>query len=211
MENIARIAKKHDLLIIADDIYGSFSYAEPFLPMMSLEGMEERTITINSFSKNFTMTGWRIGNIIAPDNIISVIQQINENVVFTAPSISQRAAIYALRNRTEIQPPMVEEYRSRVFYAAERINKIPRLSVLSPKGTLYLFINIKEMGLTSAEASELILNEAHVLGIPGNAFGDCGEGYLRIACTVNKETLKEAFDRIEEMDIFNEKIIDLSI
>ncbi|SHJ60715.1 Aspartate/methionine/tyrosine aminotransferase [Dethiosulfatibacter aminovorans DSM 17477] len=210
MENIAAIAKKHDLLIIADDIYGSFSYQEPFIPMVTLDGMRERTITINSFSKDFTMTGWRVGNIIAPDNIISVIQQINENVVFTAPSISQRGAIYALRNRKTVQPPMIEEYRKRAFYAAERINSIPKLSVLPPKGTFYLFVNIKEMGMTSAEASELILNEAHVLGIPGNAFGYCGEGYLRIACTVNMDKLKEAFDRIEKMDIFCEKIIGLS-
>ena len=202
MENIARIAKKHDLIVVADDIYGSFSYQEPFIPMATLNGMRERTITINSFSKDYTMTGWRVGNIIAPDYIISVIQQINENVVFTSPSVSQRAAIHALRNRETIQPPMVEEYRSRSFYAAERINNIPKLSVLSPKGTFYLFVNIKKMGITSEEASELILNEAHVLCIPGNAFGDCGEGYLRFACTVNKETLKEAFDRIEKMKIF---------
>lgn len=210
MENIAAIAKKHDLLVVADDIYGSFSYQEPFIPMATLDGMRERTITINSFSKDFTMTGWRVGNIIAPDNIISVIQQINENVVFTAPSISQRGAIYALRNRKTIQPPMIEEYRKRAFYSAERINSIPKLSVLPPKGTFYLFVNIKEMGMTSADASELILKEAHVLGIPGNAFGDCGEGYLRIACTVNMDKLKEAFDRIENMDIFCEKIIGLS-
>jgi aspartate/methionine/tyrosine aminotransferase len=207
MNNIAEIAKKHDLLVVADDIYGSFSYVEPFTPMITIEGMEERTITINSFSKDFTMTGWRVGNIIAPDYIIEVIQQINENVVFTAPSVSQRAAIHALRNRSIVQPPMIKEYKERVFYAAERINNIPRLSVLSPKGTFYLFINIKETGLTSAEASELILKEAHVLGIPGNAFGDCGEGYLRIACTVDTDTLKEAFDRIEIMDIFHKKII----
>lgn len=206
IENIARIAKKHDLLVIADDIYGSFSYQEPFIPIVTLDGMRERTITINSFSKDFTMTGWRIGNIIAPDYIVSIIQQINENVVFTAPSVSQRAAIHALRNRATVQPPMVEEYRNRVIYAAERINNIPKLSVLSPKGTFYLFVNIKEMGMTSAEASKLILNEAHVLGIPGNAFGDCGEGYLRIACTVNMERLKEAFDRIEKIDIFERDV-----
>jgi aspartate/methionine/tyrosine aminotransferase len=206
MENVASMAKKHDLIVIADDIYGSFSYVEPFIPMITLDGMRERTITINSFSKDFTMTGWRVGNIIAPDYIVSVIQQINENVVFTAPSISQRGAIYALRNRTIVQPDAIEEYRKRVFYASKRINNIPKLSVLSPKGTFYLFVNIKKMGMTSAEASELILNEAHVLGIPGNAFGDCGEGYLRFACTVNIETLKEAFDRIEKMGIFNEKI-----
>lgn len=200
MEKIARIAVKHDLIVISDDIYTAFSYQNPFVPFGSLPGMRDRTIILNSFSKNFTMTGWRVGNIIAPDYIIRVIQQINENVVFTAPSISQRAAIHALRHRAEVQPPMVEEYRKRMFYAAERINAIPKLSVISPpKGSFYLFINIKDTGLTSEEAAEKILKQAHVLTLPGNAFGACGEGYVRIACTVNVEILKEAFDRIEQI------------
>lgn len=200
MKRIAELAVKHDLIVISDDIYTAFSYQNPFVPFASLAGMRERTIILNSFSKNFTMTGWRVGNIIAPDYIIKVIQQINENVVFTAPSISQRAAIHALRHRAEIQPPMVEEYRKRMFYAAERINRIPKLSVISPpKGSFYLFINIKETGLTSQEAAEKILEEAHVLMLPGSAFGSCGEGYVRIACTVSVEALKEAFDRIERI------------
>ena len=200
MEKIAEIAERHDLIVIADDIYTAFSYQNPFVPFGSLPGMKERTIFLNSFSKNFTMTGWRVGNIIAPDYIIKVIQQINENVVFTAPSISQRAAIHALRHRAEVQPPMVEEYRKRMFYAAERINQIPKLSVIyPPKGSFYLFMNIKETGLSSVEAADRILEEAHVLMLPGDAFGTCGEGYVRIACTVNVDTLKEAFDRIEKI------------
>ena len=200
MEKIAEIAERHDLIVIADDIYTAFSYQNPFVPFGSLPGMKERTIILNSFSKNFTMTGWRVGNIIAPDYIIKVIQQINENVVFTAPSISQRAAIHALRHRAEVQPPMVEEYRKRMFYAAERINQIPKLSVIyPPKGSFYLFMNIKETGLSSVEAADRILEEAHVLMLPGDAFGTCGEGYVRIACTVNVDTLKEAFDRIEKI------------
>jgi len=203
MKEIAQIAEKYDLLVISDDIYTSFSFQNPFVPFASLQGMKERTIIINSFSKNFTMTGWRVGNIIAPDYIIRVIQQINENVVFTAPSISQRAAIYALRHRHEIQPPMIEEYRKRMFYAAERIDRIPKLSVIyPPKGSFYLFMNIKKTGLSSLEAADLILREAHVLVLPGDAFGKCGEGYVRIACTVNVETLKEAFDRIEKIEQF---------
>ncbi|MEL7648532.1 MAG: pyridoxal phosphate-dependent aminotransferase [Sedimentibacter sp.] len=202
LENIRDIAVKHDLIVISDDIYTSFCFDEPFVPIASIEGMKERTIIINSFSKNFTMTGWRIGNIIAPDYIIKVIQQINENVVFTSPSISQRGAIYALKNRDIIQPDMIREYRDRVFYAAERINNIPNMSVLKPKGTFYLFVNIKKTGLSSAQISDMILREAHVLTIPGIAFGDCGEGYVRIACTLSIDKLKEAFDRIQNMKIF---------
>ncbi len=199
MQKIAEIAEKYDLIVVSDDIYTAFSYQNPFVPFASLPGMKERTIIINSFSKNFTMTGWRVGNIIAPDYIIKIVQQINENVVFTAPSISQRAAIFALHHRDEVQPPMVEEYRKRMFYAAERINAIPKLSVIyPPKGSFYLFINIKGTGLGSVDAADMILREAHVLTLPGNAFGECGEGYVRIACTVGIDTLKEAFDRIEK-------------
>lgn len=203
MKQIAEIAEKYDLLVISDDIYTAFSYQNQFVPFGSLDGMRERTIILNSFSKNFTMTGWRVGNIIAPDYIIRTIQQINENVVFTAPSISQRAALHALRHRHEIQPAMIEEYRKRVFYAAERINQIPKMHVIyPPRGSFYLFINIKETGLSSEEAAEQILEEAHVLMLPGNAFGTCGEGYLRIACTVGVDVLKDAFDRIEKMILF---------
>ncbi|XVG95962.1 pyridoxal phosphate-dependent aminotransferase [Eubacteriales bacterium KG127] len=200
MEKIAEVAVKYNLVVISDDIYTSFSYQNKFVPFASLPGMKNRTIILNSFSKNFTMTGWRVGNIIAPDYIIKIIQQINENVVFTAPSISQRAAMYALRYRNEIQPPMIDEYKKRMFYAAERINNIPKLSVLyPPKGSFYLFMNIKKTGLTSVEATDKILADAHVLMLPGNAFGKCGEGYIRIACTVNIDILKTAFDRIEKI------------
>ena len=203
MEKIAAIAEKYDLIVISDDIYTSFSYQNPFVPFASLPGMKERTIIINSFSKNFTMTGWRVGNIIAPDYIIRTIQQINENVVFTAPSISQRAAIYALRNRETVQPEMVAEYKKRMFFAAERINEIPKMSVIyPPKGSFYLFINIKKSGLTSEEAADVILRKAHVLMLPGNAFGNCGEGYLRIACTVGVDKLGEAMERIKKIPEF---------
>ena len=203
MMAIGEIAKKYDLLVIADDIYTAYSFAEPFIPIMSLPGMKDRTITINSASKDFAMTGWRIGNIVAPPNIIKIIQLVNENMVFTAPSISQRAMIYALRNRHDIQPPLIAEYRKRVDYAAQRINDIPKMSVLTPpSGTFYLFVNIKQTGLSSEEVSLRILEEAHVVTIPGIAFGTCGEGYMRIACTHNIDTLKEAFDRIEKMNLF---------
>ena len=203
MKKIADIAERYDLIVISDDIYTAFSYQHPFVPFVSIGNMKSRTCVINSFSKDFTMTGWRIGNIIAPDYIVKTLQSINENVVFTAPSVSQRAAIHALRNRNVIQPPMIDEYRKRVFYAAERINQIPGMHVITPpKGTFYLFINIRETGLDSVEVSNVILQEAHVLTIPGISFGMCGEGYLRIACTVDVDLLKEAFDRIEGVSIF---------
>lgn len=198
MGEIARIAGKYDIAVIADEIYTAFSFEHEFIPMAALAGMKSRTITINSFSKNFIMTGWRLGNIIAPRHIIDVIQQINENVVFTAPSMSQRAGIYALQHRKSLQPPVIEEFRRRMFYAAERINKISGMHVIyPPKGSFYLFPDIKKTGLSSEEFSNLLLQKAHVLTLPGNAFGKCGEGHIRICCTVSMEKLSEAFDRIE--------------
>lgn len=205
MEEIARIAEKHDLLVISDEIYTAYSYQHPFIPFASLPGMAQRTITLNSFSKDFVMTGWRVGCIVAPEPIIQVIQQINENVVFTAPSVSQRAALYALQHREEVQPQLIEVFRDRMFFAAECINRIPKMHVLyPPKGSFYLFINIKDTNLTSEEAAARILQEAHVLMLPGNAFGACGEGYLRIACTVDKSVIEEAFARIGRMELFRE-------
>ena len=202
MEELAEIAEKHDLIVIADDIYTSYSFQADFIPFMSIPHMKERTITINSFSKNFIMTGWRVGNVIAPSYIVKVLKDMSENIIYSAPAVSQRAAIYALRNRKTIQPPIIEEYKKRMDYAAERVNKIPWMSVaMPPKGSFYLFINIKESGLTSAAAADFILDKAHVLLLPGNAFGKCGEGYLRLACTVGVDKLKEAFDRIEKISL----------
>lgn len=202
LEGIAKVAIENDLIIIADDIYGSFSFGEPFIPITILEGMKERTITIGSFSKDYAMTGWRIAFVAAPDFIINCIKEINEAVCFTAPTISQRAGIHALRMRKEIQPPMIEEYKKRIFYAYERIKEIPNMSVSYPTGTFYMFINIKDTGLTSAQVSAKILEDAHILVIPGNAFGESGEGYIRIACTVGVDKLRIAFDRMEKMDMF---------
>lgn len=203
MKKIAEVASKHDLVVISDEIYTIYSFEEPFVPFSSLEGMKERTITINSFSKNFVMTGWRLGAVIAPPHIVETIKNINENLVYSAPSISQRAALKALQCRKEVQPKLVETFKERVYYAAKRINQIPNMHVIyPPMGSFYLFINIKDTGLTSAEVAQKIATEAHVIMIPGNGFGNCGEGYLRIACTVDISQLAEAFDRIEKMKIF---------
>lgn len=203
MEDIARVAKRHDLIVIADDVYTEFSFEEPFIPMVTIDGMRERTITISSFSKNFAMTGWRIGYILAPDFIIKIVKDINENNVFTAPSISQRAALHALRMRKEICPPIVNEIKDRMMYAYDRICKIPKLSCLPPRGSMYLFVNIKETGLNSIEFCDVLLKEAHIVALPGIAFGNCGEGYIRLALTIGIPEMKEAFDRIEKISVLN--------
>ena len=193
---------QESLLVVADDIYTFYSYQRDFVPIMSLPGMRERTVTVNSFSKNFIMTGFRVGNIVAPPDIIRAIQDINENVAYSAPSLSQRAALHALRHRREFEGEIVEAFHRRLTYAAERINALPHMSVRPPQGSIYLFPEIRETGLSSAEVSARLLEEAHVLALPGSAFGACGEGYLRIACTVDLKRLEEAFDRIARMPLF---------
>lgn len=203
MKEIAAIAVKHDLLVIADDIYTAYSYQDKFVPFASLPGMMERTITINSASKDYIMCGWRVGNVILPEDMMEVALRINQGMIFCAPSVSQRALIHAIRMRHEVQPAVVEEFKKRLTYGAERVNAIKNMhTVFPPKGTFYLWINIKDTGMTSNEVSEYILEHAHVLLLPGNNFGDCGEGFLRASLTVPVEQIKEAFDRIEKLDIF---------
>lgn len=203
LEAIRDVAVRHNLLVIADDIYTIYNYGRtPFVPISTLEGMEDRTITIRSFSKDFCMTGWRIGYVLAPPAIIETMRHVNENSVFTAPSISQRAALHALKHRSSIQPLYTAQFQRRAETAYARIRTIPKLSVLEPRGGMYLFLNIRATGLSSKEAAARILEEAHVLLIPGNAFGDAGEGYLRLALTVDETALHAAFDRIQTMPLF---------
>ena len=203
MHKIAEFCEKHDIIVVADDIYTAFSFDSEFVPIMNIDSMKKRTITINSFSKNFVMTGFRVANIIAPEEVIQTIQKINENVVFTTPSVSQRAALHALRMRHQIQPAIIDEFRERVKYCRQRVSSIKNMSVLEEGGSFYVFPNIKATGLSSNEVTKLMMEEAHVLVLPGNAFGSCGEGYIRISCTVGIEKLREALDRIEKMKIFS--------
>jgi aspartate/methionine/tyrosine aminotransferase len=205
LEAIAEVVVEHDLLVISDDIYTAFCFDREFIPFSSIQGMKERTITVASFSKDYVMTGWRIGYVIAPSYLIDCMRDINEGVCFTAPSVSQRAALHALALKDIIQKPVIDIYKKRVHYAYNRIKNIPNMSVREPEATFYLFINIKETGLDSVSISKKILDEAHVLVLPGVAFGDCGEGYIRLACTVEIDQLKEAFDRIEKMDLFSKQ------
>jgi len=194
---VARAAQMHGLVVLADEIYTDYMYTLPFVPLRSVEGMAEHTITLNSFSKNYIMTGWRIGYVVAPPPVVDAMRRINENLVFSAPSVSQRAALHALRLRDEIGDRYTSAYRERVFYCAQRINAIPTLSVRPPQGTFYLFMNIRKTGLSSLDFCRRLLSEAHVAMVPGIGFGAAGEGYARIACTTSMANLKEAFDRIE--------------
>ena len=199
MRLLASVAEEHDLIIAADEIYTRYMFDGSFIPFRSLPGMADRTITLNSFSKNFMMTGWRIGYIVAAKHFIKTLMRINNSMVYTAPAPSQRAAIKALSIRESIAERYISEYKARVMFAADRIERISYMSVMRPKGTFYIFPGIKKTGLSSAAFCERLLDEAHVLASPGSVFGSSGEGHFRIACTVGIPKLAEAFDRMEKL------------
>ena len=196
---LAGVAEEYDLLIAADEIYTTYLFEGSYVPLRTLPGMEKRTITLNSFSKNFLMTGWRVGMLIAEPEILSVMLNINGSLIYTTPSISQRAALEALRQRARIRETYVAAYRDRIFYSAERIEKIPYLSLVRPKGTFYLFPGVEKTGLSAPEYCKQLLEKAHILVTPGDAFGSTGAGHIRIACTVDIDKLKVAYDRMEKL------------
>jgi aspartate/methionine/tyrosine aminotransferase len=199
LEALGRLAVEKNIIIISDEVYDAFMFKEKYTTILSIDGMKERSILLGSFSKGYAMTGWRIGYAIAPDYVTKCMVQINEGICFSAPSISQRAAIHALRNRYKIQPSIIASYKDRMIYAAERINAIKGVKVLEPKGSIYLFANIKATGMTSAEFCKVLLEKAKVVFLSGTAFGESGEGFVRIACTVDMQELEEAFDRMQEL------------
>lgn len=195
---IAELAIAHNFYILSDEVYEAFSFQETFTPMATFA--PENTITFGSFSKAFAMTGWRIGYMIAPDYINEVAKLINESVTYSAPTLSQQAGIYALNHFDELTPTIVAVFKERLDYVAERVAKVPFLSLHPVKGSIYAFINIKNTGLTSVPFVEKLLKEIKVLVIPGKAFGETtGDDYVRLAATQDITVLKEAFDRIEKM------------
>ena len=199
LEVLSRVAQKYDLLVAADEIYTSYLYEGSFVPLRTLPGMAERTVTLNSFSKNYLMTGWRVGCIIAEPELLEVFSAINGSLIYTAPSVSQRAAIRALSLREDIRRRYVSLYLERVRYAAERVSGLSYLSLVPPKGTFYLFPGIEKTGLTAPEFCRVLLEQVHILVTPGDAFGRAGQGHIRIACTVGTDKLQEAFDRMEKL------------
>lgn len=196
LQMLARVAQEYDLLILADEIYTRYLYDGEFIPMRTLPGMADRTVTLNSFSKNFLMTGWRVGYIIAHPELIQVFKAVNDALTYAAPSISQRAAIKALSIRDEIAEAYIRKYRDRVFYASDCIEKIPYLTLLRPRGTFYLFPGIQKTGMDDRTFASFLLEKAHLLVSPGCAFGKAGEGHFRIACTVSRDKLEEAMKRL---------------
>ncbi|MBO0419443.1 MAG: pyridoxal phosphate-dependent aminotransferase [Vagococcus fluvialis] len=197
-KEIADLAIEHDFFILSDEVYEAFSFYEDFTPMATFA--PNHTITFSSFSKAFAMTGWRIGYMIAPDYINSACKLLNEDITFSAPTPSQRAGIYALNNYQELVPEVVAVFKERLEYVEKRVKEIPFLSLHPVKGSMYAFINISSSGLTSMDFATKLLQEQQVLVIPGKAFGNSGDNYIRLAATQSIDVLKEAFDKIEKLE-----------
>lgn len=202
IRGILALAETYDFLVVADDIYHALNFTDNTMPVCSYETRPNRVITVYSYSKDYSATGIRLGHIIARPDIIRAACNVCGGVTFTICSFSQRFGIYAIRRRKEIQRGLREEYQKRMLYAYERVNRLKHVKCIYPEGTFYIFADIRETGVSSMEMWDKILDEAHVLVLPGDGFGKGGEGYIRICCTVSVDVLAEAFDRLEKMDVF---------
>ncbi len=197
LEAIAEVVEKHDLFVLSDEIYAELTYLEgqDHVTIASLPGMRERTVLINGFSKSYSMTGWRLGYACAPKEILEQMLKIHQNAIMCATT-SQYAAVEAVRNGDGDVAGMREEYNGRRRYLMHRFREMG-LKCFEPFGAFYAFPCIQEFGMTSEEFATRMLQEEKVVVVPGTAFGDCGEGFLRISYAYSLDSLKEALDRME--------------
>ena len=197
LEAIANVIEKYDLYVLSDEIYAELTYLEKHVSIASLPGMKERTILISGFSKSHAMTGWRLGYACGPAVIIKQMLKIHQFAIMCAPTTSQYAAVEAMKNGDADVAMMREEYNGRRRYLMKRFKDMG-LECFEPFGAFYAFPCIKEFGMTSDEFATRLLNAKKVAVVPGAAFGDCGEGFLRISYAYSLDDLKEALDRVEE-------------
>ena len=195
--SIKDVIIKHDLLLVSDEIYSELTYDTTHTSFASIDELKERTILLNGFSKAYSMTGWRLGYVCGPKDIIKQMLKIHQYTIMCAPTISQYAALEAISNSYDSVLNMKEEYKLRRNYCFNRLNSMG-LNCYMPEGAFYIFANIKKYGMTSEDFCLKLLNDAKVVVVPGDAFGDNGEGYIRISYAYSIEDLKNAFDRIEE-------------
>lgn len=195
LEEIARIVIEKDLFVISDEIYSELTYKDQHATIAAIPGMKERTVLINGFSKSYAMTGWRLGYAAAPRVILEQMLKIHQYAIMCAPTTSQYAAVSALKNGDGDVAMMRESYNQRRRFL---LNSFKEMGVdcFEPMGAFYTFPNIKRFGMTSEEFATELLKEEKVAVVPGTAFGDCGEGFVRISYAYSLESLKEALGRI---------------
>ncbi len=194
---VADFLRSTNIIVLSDEIYSELTYGRKHFSIIELEGMKERTIYVNGFSKAYAMTGWRLGYTAAPEPIISQIAKIHQYGIMCSPYISQNAAVEALNSCDSEIVRMVDEYNVRRRYLVSEFNRIG-LTCFDPEGAFYVFPSIKSTGLSSEEFCERLLYEKKVAVVPGSAFGDSGEGYIRISYAYSLKHLMEAMQRIEE-------------
>ena len=197
LEPVVEVIKKHDLFVISDEIYSELTYGSQHVSIASFEGMKERTILINGFSKAFAMTGWRLGYACGPKEIIEQMVKIHQYAIMCAPTNSQYAAVEALRNCDEEVQEMMEAYNQRRRFLMSEFRRMG-IQCFEPFGAFYVFPSVQEFGMTSEEFALRFLEEELVAVVPGTAFGDCGEGFLRISYAYSIEDLKVALGRFEK-------------
>jgi len=195
LEKISKIIKEKDIFVISDEIYSELTYKGKHTSIVSLDGMKERTLLINGFSKSFAMTGWRLGFACAPAPIIKQMTKIHQYAIMCAPTISQYAAVDALKNGDDDVKMMRQSYNERRRYLMSAFKEM-NLPCFEPYGAFYVFPCIKEFGMTSEEFATRFLQEEKVAAVPGTAFGDSGEGYLRISYAYKLEKLQIAMERL---------------
>lgn len=195
LEALLPVIQKHDLIVISDEIYGELTYGVKHCSIAGLPGMEQRTIIINGFSKSFAMTGWRLGYALGNHEIIEQMVKIHQFAVMCAPTISQYAAIEAMEQGDGDIEVMRESYDQRRKFLYHELQRLG-LPCFEPQGAFYMFPNIREFGLSSGEFALKLLKEEKVAVVPGDSFGECGEGFVRISYAASLQNLKEAVNRI---------------
>ncbi|MCR5404697.1 MAG: aminotransferase class I/II-fold pyridoxal phosphate-dependent enzyme [Butyrivibrio sp.] len=196
LEEIARVVREKDLYVISDEIYGELTYSGKHFSIIALPGMKERTILINGFSKAYAMTGWRLGYACGPEVIINQMVKIHQFAIMCAPTTSQYAAVEALKNGDEDVRIMKEQYNHRRRYLLSEFERIG-LPCFEPFGAFYVFPCIKKFGMSSEDFCTKLLKEEKLAVVPGTAFGDCGEGYIRVSYAYSLDNLKAAMERLE--------------
>lgn len=196
LEAIAKIIKEKDILVMSDEIYSELTYKGKHVSIASIEGMQERTLLINGFSKSYAMTGWRLGYACAPEPLIKQMTKIHQFAIMCAPTTSQYAAVEAIKNGDEDVELMRRAYNQRRRFLLHEFKEMG-LECFEPYGAFYVFPCIKEFGMTSEEFATKFLEEEKVAAVPGTAFGKSGEGYLRISYAYSMDNLKIALERLK--------------
>jgi aspartate/methionine/tyrosine aminotransferase len=201
LEKLAALAAKHDLWVLADEIYARILFSGEYKSIWSLPGMAERTVIIDGFSKSFAMTGWRLGYAVAPVEVIDAMDLLVLNTFTCTAEFTQVAAIEALRDSTNAVDAMVAEYRKRRDQLVAGLNQIPGFRCQAPDGAFYAWVNIEDTGLSAEEVQKLLLEEAGVAGIAGAAFGPGGKNYLRFSLVSARKLLEEALERMQRVSV----------